>query len=265
MGDTATGSGDSSRESARAPQGALARLARWIGTSKLLSAPRRIARLTVEKYFASKDIYPVFAYLPRGRATLQLIAQVKSETGMLLGDLEAFEICQAVKRSEKIPGEIAEVGVFRGGSAKLIAETSSKKIHLFDTFEGLPELTAEDDPEQFSKDDYSASLESVEEYMASYPHVSLYKGVFPATAGPVETSKFSFVHLDVDLYEPTLESLRFFYPRMSRGGVIIGHDYRDIPQFHDSGVKKAFDEFFADKPEIVIELLDGSQCLVVKV
>lgn len=245
-------------------RGAVARALRWVGSSRLFAAPRRLAKRAVERYFASKEIVPVFAYLPNGRATLQLISRIKAETDLLLGDLEAYELFLAVTKTEKLPGEIAEVGVFRGGSAKLLAETSRKPIHLFDTFEGLPDLTREDRPDQFRKGDYSASLENVTSYLAAYPNVKLYKGFFPATAGPVADRRFSFVHLDVDLYRPTLDSLAFFYPRMTRGGILIGHDYRDIPRFHDSGVKKAFDEFFLDKPEVVLELLDGSQCLVVK-
>jgi len=66
------------------------------------------------------------------------------------------------------------------------------------------------------------------------------------------------VHIDVDLFEATLASLVFFYPKMNKAGIIISHDY-DEP-----GVRKAFDDFFADKPEPVIEM-SGCQCLVVKV
>ena len=69
---------------------------------------------------------------------------------------------------------------------------------------------------------------------------------------------FSFVHMDVDLYESTKSCLDFFYPRMSRGGVIISHDY-----LGSIGVKTAFDEYFKDKPEPVLEVTD-SQCLIVK-
>ena len=70
---------------------------------------------------------------------------------------------------------------------------------------------------------------------------------------------FSLVNLDVDTYESTKQCLLFFYNRMSTGGIIISHDYLTAP-----GVQKAFDEFFSDKPEPVIETA-GSQCLVVKV
>jgi hypothetical protein len=62
----------------------------------------------------------------------------------------------------------------------------------------------------------------------------------------------------VDLYESTLSCLRFFYPRLSPGGILISHDYLTA-----EGVNAAFREFFAGKPEPVIELT-GYQCMIVK-
>lgn len=72
--------------------------------------------------------------------------------------------------------------------------------------------------------------------------------------------KFCFVHLDVDLYKSTKDCLEFFYPRMVRGGIILTHDYNYVFK----GVKKAYNEFFANKPEAVIKLADY-QALMVKV
>ena len=141
-----------------------------------------------------------------------------------------------------------------------MCETTEKKsLHLFDTFEGLPGLTKHDSKKQFNKGEYSAQLEMVKKSLKMYPRVFFYKGYFPATSGPVSDKKFSFVHLDVDIYESTLSCLTFFYPRMSRGGVIVSHDYPDAV-----GVKKAFDEFFQDKLEIIVELPLCDQCIVVK-
>jgi len=91
-----------------------------------------------------------------------------------------------------------------------------------------------------------------------YEHINFYKGLFPSTANPIKNKNFSFVHLDLDLYEGTLDSIKFFYPRMSKGGIILTHDYKSA-----QGVKKAFDGFFKDKPEPLIEM-SGSQCLIVK-
>ena len=89
----------------------------------------------------------------------------------------------------------------------------------------------------------------------------IYKGWFPATAGPVEDRRFSLVHLDVDLYQSTLDALDFFYGRLVRGAVLISHDYNSISC---PGVSKAFKEFLADKDEAPIEMGGTSQCIFVK-
>lgn len=180
---------------------------------------------------------------------------------MLLSNIEAYQIYITVKKTEKISGDIAEVGVYKGASAKLICEAGGdKSIHLFDTFEGLPEISDKDDSERFHKGEYSVMLENVKNYLKSYPNVYFYKGIFPASADTAKNKNFSFVHLDVDLYQSTLDCLNFFYPRMSRGGAIISHDYPG-----SKGVKKAIDEFFDDKPEIIIEPGGCGQCLILKV
>ena len=156
---------------------------------------------------------------------------------------------------------MAEVGVYRGGSSKLICEANNKKtLHIFDTFEGIPEVEPSIDKVkkgQFKGD----SLEEIKNYLIQYNNVLYYKGWFPKSAKSLDGAiKFSFVNLDVDVYLSTLESLKFFYPRMSAGGVIITHDYRCS---NAPGVRKAFDEFIKGKPETIVELWD-TQALIIK-
>jgi hypothetical protein len=98
----------------------------------------------------------------------------------------------------------------------------------------------------------------VRNYLKRYKNVHFYKGIFPSTAAKIRDRGFSFVHLDLDLYKATQESIEFFYPRMKKGGIMISHDY-----ISSSGVRKAFDEYFKDRPEPIIEM-SGSQCLIVK-
>ena len=100
-------------------------------------------------------------------------------------------------------------------------------------------------------------MEKVEKYLSKYNNVKFYKGIFPETAKPIEQKQFSFVHLDVDLYQSTLDCLEYFFPRMVKGGIILTHDY------HTSGVKKAFEKYFKNKNIPQIEL-SSSQCLVIK-
>ncbi|MFZ1075041.1 MAG: TylF/MycF/NovP-related O-methyltransferase [Minisyncoccia bacterium] len=196
------------------------------------------------------------------RDDLDTVHKVSKETKMLISDHEAYQLMMAVRRTKKIPGDIAEVGTYRGGSSKLIAiargDDSAKHIYLFDTFEGLPPLT-DIDRTHFTDDQYPADLAEVTAYLAPYPNVSLHKGIFPQSAGPILDKRFSFVHLDVDLYEATRDAIKFFYPRMERGAVLISHDYSTAP-----GVRKAIDEFMADKPEAVFES-SWRQCFIVKI
>jgi O-methyltransferase len=196
---------------------------------------------------------------PKKSEAFELVCKIKKETSMLLTFVEAVQIYNSVRNSAKIIGDLAEVGVFKGGSAKLICEAKGNRtLHLFDTFEGLPELSKLDAKEQFYKKKYSCPIDDVKSYLKQYPNVHFLKGLFPETANPVTNTKFCFVHLDVDLYESTKNCISFFYSRMTKGGIIISHDYA-----YAKGVHVAFDEFFKDKPEAVIELAD-SQCMVVK-
>lgn len=192
-------------------------------------------------------------------AVVSLIKRIRTENKMLLQTNEAFQLHMLVKNTTKLDGGVAEVGCFMGGSSKIICEAKgNKEFNVFDTFDGLPELNAIDDASQFQKGQYSASYEFVKKYLSNYPNVFLHKGYFPDTAGPIESKTFSFVHLDLDLYESTLASLKFFYPRLVKGGVLISHDYTTAP-----GVQRAFEEFFCDKPEPIVEM-SGTQCLIVK-
>ena len=212
------------------------------------------------KFIISSQKGEVIFYNNKERIkVLGLIRKIKKETEMCLADIEAYQIFMAIKKTQKIKGNIAEVGVYKGGSAKLISEAKGEKeLHLFDTFEGLPKLGEKDDNNHFKSGQFQVNVKNIKNYLSKYENVFFHKGFFPATSNQIKNKIFSFVHLDVDLYKSTKDSLEFFYPRMNVGGIIISHDYINAP-----GVKKAFDEFFKDKPEPIIEMFE-SQCLIVK-
>jgi hypothetical protein len=193
---------------------------------------------------------------------ISLIKSIKKDIDFAFYPYEAFAIYSIAKSQSKFSGDMAEVGVYQGGSAKIICEVKGKnKLHLFDTFEGLPKVSDKDThfgikywtDKQFSDTDEK----SVQKYLKNYENVFLYKGIFPDTSGPITNSKFSFVHLDVDLYEGTIACLKFFYPRLIMGGIILTHDY------HSNGVRTAFTDFFKER-KIPIIPINGSQCMIVK-
>lgn len=229
------------------------KLAKWFILSKIFYLPRRLITAFLAHFYLV-----IISYQDSHRAPVfDLVRKIKKETEMLMFYNEGYQIYAAVKATEKIKGDLAEVGTYKGASTKIICEAKANRVlHAFDTFKGLPEVRPVDG--WLKEGQFSGSFKQLKKYLQPYPNVLLYKGRFPLTAGPIKNKTFSFVNLDVDIYESTLDCLKFFYPRMSQGGVIISHDYAIA-----GGVKKAFDEFFKNKPEVVIEL-PATQCLIVK-
>lgn len=193
---------------------------------------------------------------------LDLFMDVYGKGKALLGIRELQNIYCLVQAVEHVYGDIAEVGVYKGGSARIICEVKGKKdLHLFDTFEGMPPVNRTVDLHK-EGEFADTSLENVKEYLAGFPGVYFHKGLFPGTAARITESgiRFSFVNLDVDIYQSTLDGLKLFYPILSGGGILISHDYRNRKC---PGVKRAFDEFLSDKRETLVPLWD-SQCLFIK-
>lgn len=189
----------------------------------------------------------------------KLIKKLRKDEKLAMSYTESLELCLAVLRTNHIRGHIAELGVYKGGSATLICKLKGdKQLHLFDTFEGLPEPHKIKDI-AFKKGDYSFPLDVIQSWLKSFPDVNYYKGMFPSTAKPISEKRFSFVNLDADLYQSTLDGLKFFYPRLNKGGIIMAHDYRP----NKGGVGRAFREYFED--EMVKEIqLKKSHCIIQK-
>jgi O-methyltransferase len=177
---------------------------------------------------------------------------------------ERYNLYSLVKATSHLPGALAEAGVYRGGSAKILCTVKGDSpLYLFDTFEGMPTVNATTDG-GFSQGDFADTrYEEVVAHLSSFPNVHFYKGFFPDSAIGKEPEKqsYRFVHLDLDIYESTHKALEFFYPRVVSGGVIVSHDYSHLTV---PGVKKAFHDFFKDKKETVIPLWN-TQCVVAKI
>ena len=179
----------------------------------------------------------------------------------LVDDARCLMIYQMAKHASMMPGDVAEVGVYKGGTARVLAKTiepQQKTLHLFDTFSGMPATDSNKDLHK-EGDFHDTSLEMVKAYLSDCNNLKYYPGVFPATAEAVEEISFCLVHIDVDIYDSVMDCCKFFYARMQRGGIMIFDDYGFITC---PGAKLAVDEFFADKPEYPCYLPTG-QCIVI--
>ena len=166
-------------------------------------------------------------------------------------------------KNNNITGLIAEVGVFKGTTARLFHQAfPDKEILLFDTFKGFDERDINNQKENSKAEigGWDASLTNVQDFVGESRLVKLIPGYFPDTTKNIDpNNRYALVHLDADLYNPQIAGLEYFYPRMTHGGVIIIHDCNN----EYFGSKKALDEFFHDKSETPIIIPDKSGSAVV--
>lgn len=156
--------------------------------------------------------------------------------------------------TSSVEGDTAECGVYMGCSSEGILMQSREKMHyIFDSFEGLSTPKSEDGS-YWREGDLTAAQAIVEKNLANYNNKKLIKAWIPDGFKAVEDKRFSFVHIDVDLYQPTLDSVKFFYDRLNVGGVLVCDDYGFSSCI---GATKAIDEFLKDKDEKMISLPCG--------
>jgi O-methyltransferase len=182
--------------------------------------------------------------------------------------------------ARRIPGDIVECGVWRGGSAMAAALAlkdggDDRTIWLYDTFQGMPAPTAEDSKMygdhagakfaakqdgEFS-DWCRASLEDVKDNFGSTGHTNVryVQGKVEETLLSEFPESVALLRLDTDWYVSTKAELEILWPRLSPGGILILDDYGSW-----GGAKKAVDEFFADKPALLLNRLDYTGRLAIK-
>jgi predicted O-methyltransferase YrrM len=149
----------------------------------------------------------------------------------------AFSLWKMAQTLQDVPGDIAELGVYRGGSAFLLGKAlPGKALHLFDSFTGLPDPAPMD---LHAKGDFAGTSRAKTAQLLSFTQAIFHVGYFPETFQHF-SSPLALVHLDADLYASTKSGLEAFWPLLSPGGLMIGDDYGWA---HCPGVKQAFDEF----------------------
>jgi hypothetical protein len=158
-----------------------------------------------------------------------------------------------------LPGHVVECGVYKGASfirlasfRQVLESPYSRKLIGFDAFGKFPEQAEEDDAKFISEFEgnggFGISEEEMHKVMDSkgYSHYELIRGDVTETIPEyIETHpelKIALLHVDVDVYKPTVSILENFYDRVVTGGLIVFDDYGTV-----AGETKAVDEFFAEK------------------
>jgi len=151
----------------------------------------------------------------------------------------------------EIPGDIVECGVARGGSAAMMALTlnnHSRRLWMFDTFEGLPEPGRENSDRHIGSLYTGTCRGSLEEVRSSFQRLGieenaiLVPGLFQETLPRCGIESIAVLHVDGDWYESVKATLENLYARVSKGGIIQIDDYG-----HWAGARRAVDEFMSQR------------------
>lgn len=183
----------------------------------------------------------------------------------------------------RLPGDIVECGVWRGGSMMLVALAlmargdTSRNLYLFDTFEGMSEPTDEDRAlsgesaqeqlDRTSRDHALWAVAGLDDVQANlwstgYPRDKIHfvKGKVEDTIPGTIPERIALLRLDTDWYESTRHELHHLYPRLSQHGVLLIDDYG-----HWQGARQAVDEYFADSAEpVFLHRVDYTARLLIK-
>ena len=188
----------------------------------------------------------------------QFIAATRKKTELLLTDPAALHLLICARAARSVPGEFAEAGVFKGGSARLICEEKGEKnLHLFDVFADLQ------DPAAIGGEEVRAHFGSIHgtgkavRKLLLYPNVHLHLGIFPSTTRGLEALRFAFAHVDLDLPAAIQAALDYFHPRLVDGGILLIDDYSD------PYVKACLDDWLDGRADTLIEF-PWSQLMMIR-
>lgn len=234
------------------------------------------------------DAHPLLEHASREERSIVERAMPYTMTGVprLLALIDAVRYCEA----RGVPGAHAECGVWRGGSVLAIILTLQeldaphRDIYLYDTFEGMTEPTEFDTsevdapaletwraarerdhhpweevfgPEAFNETSVRSLLLST-----GYPpdRIHFVRGPVEQTIPGTVPDELALLRLDTDWYESTRHELRYLFPRLTDGGVLIIDDYG-----HWKGARRAVDEYFgSEHPQLLFSRIDYTGRIAVK-
>jgi len=223
-------------------------------------------------YYFHDALWPTFLNEKYPEKFIKIFSKITKSINISID--EAFTIYDQLNRTKYVKGDIAEVGVYKGGSAYLICSqiiNINKKIYLFDTFSGLPNFA----DKMISKNNINSpdsgwlnntDLNSVKTFLLKTEiqpkKLKIIKGIFPESIKETISKKFSFVHLDTDLFKSTYDSLIYFYPKLTKDGCIVSHDFNS---YGCPGVMLAFNKFIKEKRlRSKFFQISQSQCMLIK-
>jgi O-methyltransferase len=170
----------------------------------------------------------------------------------------------AAQHASRLPGDFVECGVNRGGTCLAIMEyqdfnSLGKRFYLLDTFCGFPDELVDSanalEPAQFTE-----CYDEVLRTFSKFPRAVIIRGKVPDTLPHVESDQIAFLSIDMNHPVPEIAALRFFWPRLVPGAIILLDDYAYSEMYRSQ--KQAFDELAKELDFCILSLPTGQGMII---
>ena len=180
--------------------------------------------------------------------------------------LGSWLVLGLLQQTKNIAGDAIELGVYEGGNAFCAAlfltlNNDKRKYILLDSFEGFGDF-ARNVPQEFKDRFRDVSFTKVNDIFSDLRTAEVVQGYVPNVLPSLQSSEYSFVYYDCDLYEPLIDALQYFYPRLTRGGYFLVDDYSVTDGFLD--IRRGVDEFCGERCLDIIEIPETTHALIHK-
>jgi O-methyltransferase len=216
--------------------------------------------------YAYQSIIRNQAYAPWNADIEFLKVYELARANTLVDIVRCYELWDLVQNLREVPGAILEVGVWRGGTAAILAcalahTKPRESIYLCDTFRGVVKAGAYDSTYK-GGEHADTSQESVRSLLRllSISNAVLLEGMFPEdTAARIPSGAIALCHIDVDVYQSARDTVEWVEPRLSTGGALVFDDY-GFPTC--TGVTRLVHELKATRLWTAIYNLNGHAILI---
>ena len=222
----------------------------WLRTNRRIERLLRRGRLRgTETRYSHELILPMTStYAPWYDDTAFRRCYDATLGNTFVDQYKCYELWEQLGQLTHVPGDILEVGVWRGGSGVLMARRARElglqaDVFLCDTFAGVAGAGAADP--WYRGGEHADTSPAIVEDLArrEQVEVTVLVGVFPGETGDaVADRRFRLVHIDVDVYESARATLVWAWPRLEVGGLVVWDDYG---AFECEGVATLGRELFA--------------------
>ena len=213
--------------------------------------------------YSYERVWPTAEYAPWRDDAEFLEIYSKIDNNTLVDVYRCYELWSLLRQVSRVPGEVLEVGVWRGGTGAVLARAAvaaGKTVYLSDTFKGVVKATKKDS--SYVNGEHSdTSRPLVEKFLADngLTNTVILEGIFPDDFPGEGTRSFSFVHIDVDVYESARQIMDNVWPHMPVGGIVVFDDFGFATC---DGIARLVSSYIGISDRYVLQNLNGHAILV---